>query len=88
MSQAKQTSEEVIKSLNILTSIRVETVLDKEKKLNYLQKYLEKERGMTQIMKRELKNKIIQTKTLQQKILIENAELRQEQNSNRHKQNP
>ena len=44
LSQAKQTSEEVIKSLTNLTSIRGETVPDKENKLNNLQKNLEKDR--------------------------------------------
>ena len=41
--QAKQTSEEVIKSLRNLTSIRIEAVPDKENKLNHLQNNLEKE---------------------------------------------
>ena len=59
----------------------------------YLQKSLEKERGITQIMTRDnvaLKKEVIQTKT-QQKIQIQNVELRKgyrsEQNSNRHKLN-
>ena len=43
LNQAKQTSEEVIKSLRNLTSVRVETVPDKEKILSNLQKNLEKE---------------------------------------------
>ena len=34
LNQAKQTSEEIIKSLRNLTLIRVETVPDKENKLN------------------------------------------------------
>ena len=66
LNQAKQTSGEVIKSLRNLTSIRVETVPHKENKLNNLQKNLEKERAITQIMARdnlELKKEIIQTKT-------------------------
>ena len=41
LNQAKQTSEEVIKTLQNLTSIRIETVPDKENKLNNLQKNLE-----------------------------------------------
>ena len=45
LNQAKQTSEEVIKSLRNLTSIRIETVSDK--KVNHLQKNLERERGVT-----------------------------------------
>ena len=59
----------------------------------YLQKSLEKERGITQIMTRDnvaLKKEVIQTKT-QQKIQIQNVELRKgyrsEQHSNRHKMN-
>ena len=81
---AKQTSGEVIKSLKNLTSIRIETVLDKKKKkkLNNLQKNLEKERGITQIMTKEsaeLKKEIKQTKkTQQQKMQTENAELSKE----------
>ena len=81
LNQAKQTSEEVIKSLRNLTSIRIESVPDKENKLNHLQKNLERERGITQIMKRdnvELKKEIIQTQTQQQEIQMENAELRKE----------
>ena len=81
LNQAKQTSEEVIKSLRNLTSIRIESVPDKENKLNHLQKNLERERGIAQIMKRdnvELKKEIIQTQTQQQKIQMENAELRRE----------
>ena len=38
LNQTKHTSEEVIKSLRNLTLIRVETVPDKENKLNNLQK--------------------------------------------------
>ena len=45
LNQTKQTSEEVIKSLRNLTSIRIDTVPDKENKLNHLQKNLERERG-------------------------------------------
>ena len=80
---AKQTSGEVIKSLKNLTSIRIATVLDKKKKkLNNLQKNLEKERGITQIMTKEsaeLKKEIKQTKkTQQQKMQTENAELSKE----------
>ena len=59
----------------------------------YLQKSLEKERGITQIMTRDniaLKKEVIKTKT-QHKIQIQNVELRKgyrsEQNSNRHKMN-
>ena len=59
----------------------------------YLQKSLETERGITQIMTRDnvaLKKEVIQTKT-QQKTQIQNVELRKgyrsEQNSNRHKLN-
>ena len=81
LNQAKQTSEKVIKSLQNLTSLRIETVPDKENKLNHLQKNLERERGIAQIMKRdnvELKKEIIQTQTQQQKIQMENAELRRE----------
>ena len=81
LNPAKQTSEELIKSLRNLTSIRIETVPDKENKLNNLQKNLERERGITQIMARhnvELKKEIMQTQTQQQKILMENAELRKE----------
>ena len=81
LNQAKQTLEEVIKSLRNLTSFRVETVPDKENKLNNLQKNLEKERGITQIITRdnlELKTEIKQTKTQQHKLKIENAELRKE----------
>ena len=47
--------------------------------MNYLQKGLEKERGITQIMTKDnvgLKKEMIQTKTQQQKIQVENAELR------------
>ena len=81
LNQAKQISEEVIKTLQNLTSIRIETVPDKENKLNNLQKNLERERGITQIITRdnvELKKEIIQTQTQQQKIQMENAELRKE----------
>ena len=81
VNQAKQTSEEVIKSLRNLASIRLETVPDKENKSKHLQKNLERERGITQIMTRdnvELKKEIIQTQTQQQKIQMENAELRKE----------
>ena len=42
LNQAKQTSEEVIKTLQNLTSIRIETGPDKENKLNNLQKNLER----------------------------------------------
>ena len=52
LNQAKQISEEVIKTLQNLTSIRIETVPDKENKLNNLQKNLERERGIMQIMTR------------------------------------
>ena len=45
LNQAKQTSEEVIKSLRNLTSIRIESVPDEENKLNHLQKNLERERN-------------------------------------------
>ena len=71
LNQAKQTPEEVIKSLRNLTSIRIETVPGKENKLSNLQKILERERGITQIMTRghaKLKKEIIQTQTQQQKI--------------------
>ena len=81
LNQAKQISEEVIKTLQNLTSIRIETVPDKENKLNNLQKNLERERGIMQIMARdnvELKKEIIQTQTQQQKIKMKNAELRKE----------
>ena len=77
LNQAKQISEEVIKTLQNLTSIRIETVPDKENKLNNLQKNLERERVITQIMTRynvELKKEIMQTQTQQQKIQMENAE--------------
>ena len=56
--------------------MRVETVPDKEKILNNLQKNLE--RGITQIMTRgnvELKKEMIQANTQQPKIQTENAEL-------------
>ena len=59
----------------------MEAVLDKEKKSNYLQKNLEKERGITQIMTRDkikLMKQIIQIKTLQQRIQTGNAKLRKE----------
>ena len=77
LNQAKQISEEVIKTLQNLTSIRIETVPDKENKLNNLQKNLERERVITQIMTRynvELKKEIMQTQTQQQKMQMENAE--------------
>ena len=73
LNQAKQTSEEVTKSLLNLTSIRIETVPDKEN----LER-IQKEKGITQIITRdnvELKKEIIQTQTQQQKIQMENAEL-------------
>ena len=79
LNQAKQTSEEVINSLRNLTSIRLETVPGKENKLSNLQKNLEREKVITQIMTRDnvdLKKEVIQTKTQQQKIQIENVELR------------
>ena len=50
LNQAKQISEEVIKTLQNLTSIRIETVPDKENKLNNLQKNLERERVITQML--------------------------------------
>ena len=84
LNQAKQTSES-----HQITSIRIETVPDKENKLNHLQKNLERERGITQIIKRdnvELKKKIIQTQTQQQKIQMENTELRREIMQSRAKQ--
>ena len=62
VNQAKQTSEEVIKSLRNLASTRLETVPDKENKSKHLQKNLEREREITQIMTRdnvELKKEII-----------------------------
>ena len=68
LNQEKQTSEEVIKLLRNLTSIRTETVPNKQNKLNHLQKNLERERGITQIMTQdniELKKEIIQTQTEQ-----------------------
>ena len=84
LNQAKQTSES-----HQITSIRIETVPDKENKLNHLQKNLERERGITQIIKRdnvELKKKIIQTQTQQQKIQMENTELQREIMQSRAKQ--
>ena len=50
MNKVRQTSEEVIRSLRNLTSIKVMTVPEKENKLNYLQKSLQKEKAITQIM--------------------------------------
>ena len=52
LNQAKQTTEKVIKSMRNLTTLRLETVLDKENNLNYLQKSLEKERSNTNHEKR------------------------------------
>lgn len=77
MNQSKQTSEKDIKSFKNLTTIRVETALDNEKKLNSLQKILDNERGKTQTMAWDnvkLK-KMIQTKTKQQEIQTKNAKL-------------
>ena len=50
LNKVRQTSEEVIRSLRNLTSIKVMTVPEKENKLNYLQKSLQKEKAITQIM--------------------------------------
>lgn len=89
MNQSKQTSEKDIKSFKNLTTIRVETALDNEKKLNSLQKILDNERGITQTMAWDnvkLK-KMIQTKTKQQEIQTKNAKLKKSEISNRHKQN-
>lgn len=89
MNQSKQTSEKDIKSFKNLTTIRVETALDNEKKLNSLQKILDNERGKTQTMAWDnvkLK-KMIQTKTKQQEIQTKNAKLKKSEISNRHKQN-
>lgn len=72
-----------------MTTIRVETALDNEKKLNSLQKILDNERGITQTMAWDnvkLK-KMIQTKTKQQEIQTKNAKLKKSEISNRHKQN-
>ena len=52
LNQAKQTTEKVIKSMRNLTTLRLETVLDKENNLNDLQKSLEKERSNTNHEKR------------------------------------
>lgn len=89
MNQSIQTSEKDIKSFKNLTTIRVETALDNEKKLNSLQKILDNERGITQTMAWDnvkLK-KMIQTKTKQQEIQTKNAKLKKSEISNRHKQN-
>lgn len=81
LNQITQTSEEFIKSIRNLTSIKGKTVPVEEQELNYLQRSLEKERATAQFMTRDaaqLKKEIIQTKIKQQKIQTENAELRKE----------
>ena len=65
-----------------MTTIRLETALDNEKKLNSLQKILDNERGITQTMTWDnvkLK-KMIQTKTKQQEIQTKNATLKKKWN--------
>ena len=70
MNQAKQNSEEVIKSLRNVTSIKIETVPDKENSLNYLkEKSRKRKRNNTNHNKRQCWTKMLKEYPAEEKYI-------------------
>ena len=70
MNHAKQNSEEVIKSLRNVTSIKTETVPDKENSLNYLkEKSRKRKRNNTNHNKRQCWTKMLKEYPAEEKYI-------------------